>query len=449
MKNAKTSIIRLLTALIPAKGLRRRIRRRLMDAERDAWLAKNVPEARRRYARLEAACREKLAAGGRLSVAFVVCDASMFSGESVFQAMLGDSRFDPFIAVVPRVSRGEEFLKASLEKTLSSLRAKFGDAVRCMYDPATGAARPLEGAADVVFTSIVYQDQTLEQYTTVRLSRTALVVCLYYGYGGLFKSNERKTVFLPDIVCSWRYFVSNEATRRLWVERNPALAGNTVAAGYCKMDRLARIPASAPRTRARIIVAPHHTIDRKADALSLSTFLEHADFFLRLPEMFPEADFVFRPHPLLFARLATPKWWGPERTAEYERRMKAHANVEFQQGGDYFGTFAESDALVHDCGSFLAEYFYTGRPQCYLSDGKGTLEAQLLPFSERLYANVYHATTDDEIAAFVRDVAIAGRDPMKPARDEFAAAEVCVNHPNATARVIDAVMNGIEKGTLT
>ena len=185
------------------------------------------------------------------------------------------------------------------------------------------------------------------------------------------------------------------------------------------MDRLARVPAGAPRTRARIIVAPHHTIDRKADALSLSTFLEHADFFLRLPEMFPEADFVFRPHPLLFARLA------------------------------YFGTFAESDALVHDCGSFLAEYFYTGRPQCYLSDGKGTLEAQLLPFSERLYANVYHATTDDEIAAFVRDVAIAGRDPMKPARDEFAAAEVCVNHPNATARVIDAVMNGIEKGTLT
>ena len=38
---------------------------------------------------------------------------------------------------------------------------------------------------------------------------------------------------------------------------------------------------------------------------------------------------------------------------------------------------------------------------------------------------------------------------MKPVRDEFAAAEVCVNHPNATARVIDAVMNGIEKGTLT
>ena len=39
--------------------------------------------------------------------------------------------------------------------------------------------------------------------------------------------------------------------------------------------------------------------------------------------------------------------------------------------------------------------------------------------------------------------------PMKPARDEFAAAEVCVNHPNATARVIEAVMNGIEKGALT
>ena len=443
----KTTIIRLATALVPVKSARKRLRKKLLRAAQEARVKGALPGIMARYAAHAEECRAKLARGERLKVAFLVCDAAMFSGESVFALMRDDPRFECVIAVAPRVTRGEEFLRATLEKTVGTLSKRYGDAVQALYDPATRKARGLD--ADIVFSTVVYEDQTLPDYTTERLSERALVCILYYGYGGLFISNERKTPYLPNIVFAWKYFVSNEATRQMSVERNPLLDGRIVVAGYCKMDRLARIPAGAPRTRARIIVAPHHTIDRKADALSLSTFLEHADFFLRLPEMFPEADFVFRPHPLLFARLATPKWWGPERTAEYERRMKAHANVEFQQGGDYFGTFAESDALVHDCGSFLAEYFYTGRPQCYLSDGKGTLEAQLLPFSERLYANVYHATTDDEIAAFVRDVAIAGRDPMKPARDEFAAAEVCVNHPNATARVIDAVMNGIEKGTLT
>lgn len=444
MNGAKTFFIRLLTALVPAKGARRRLRRRLMDAERAAWLAKNAPRIRAGYAALEAKCRDALAAGRPLRAAFVVCDASMFTGESVFEKMRGDGRFDPFIAVVPRVSRGEEFLKASLEKTLSVLRSKFGDAVRSMYDPATGRAEPLDGAADLVFTSIVYQDQTLAKYTTVALSKSALTVCLYYGYGGLFRSNETKTVFLPDVVCAWRYFVSNEATRRLWAERNPALAENTVAAGYCKMDRLAAIPRPV-RTRRKIIIAPHHTIDRDTDGLALSTFLDHADFFLRLPEMFPEIDFVFRPHPLLFVRLATPKWWGRDRTDAYAAAMEAHANVEFQRGGDYFGAFADSDALIHDCGSFLAEYFYTGRPQLYLSAGDGSLERQLLPFSERLYAHVYHASSDAEIGAFVRGVVAEGRDPMAAGRAAFAAAEVCVNHPDAAGRVVESVLGGIAR----
>lgn len=436
------SLIRILTALIPVRRMRRRLRDRWMAAARARGLARTLPRVRARYAAHEAACRKKLACGERLRVAFLVCDASMFSGESVFIKMREDPRYDCFIAVAPRVTRGEEFLRETLNKTVGSLVKRYPGAVRALYDPDAGKAEKLD--ADLVFSTILYEDQTLPEYTVESLSRRALVAILYYGYGGLFFTNEKKTPFLPNVVFSWRYFVSNESTRAMSVASNPSLAENVRVVGYCKMDRLATLP-SRPRARKRVIVSPHHTIDRDADGLALSTFPLHAELFLKLPVMFPEIDFVFRPHPLLFPRLATAKWWGPEKTNAYRAKMESFPNVEFQQGGDYFETFADSDALIHDCGSFLAEYFYTGRPQCYLLADDKTVERQFLPFSRRLLEHVDRAYTDDDVVAFIRRVVVEGDDPRKAERDAFAGSEVCVNHPHATDAVLSAVENVIGK----
>ena len=64
-----------------------------------------------------------------------------------------------------------------------------------------------------------------------------------------------------------------------------------------------------------------------------------------IPAMFPEVDFVFRPHPLLFPRLSSPSKWGESKAAGYLEAMSAFPNVEIETGGDYFATFASSDAL--------------------------------------------------------------------------------------------------------
>lgn len=437
MNSFMQSLIRLGTALIPVKSARKRIRRRLMDADRDARLKRTLPVVQARSASHVDVCRAKLARGEKLSVAFLVCDASMFSGESVFLQMKNDPRFTCSICVAPRVTRGEDFLRETLAKTVRGLAAKYGDAVRSLYDPETRTAEKLD--ADLVFSTILYEDQTLPDYTTEHLSMRSLVSILYYGYGGLFRSNEKKTPFLPNIVFSWRYFVSNESTRQMSLARNPLLADCIQTVGYTKMDRLAGL-SRRTSSRKKIILSPHHTIDKVADGLALSTFLIHADLYLKLPEMFPEIDFVFRPHPLLFVRLATSKWWGEEKTAAYRAKLTSFPNVEFQQGGDYFATFADSDALIHDCGSFLAEYFYTGKPQCYLLESPKTIDEQFLPFSRKLLDYAHKAFSGEEIVSFIRTVVLEGKDDEEAARDEFAAREVCVNHPHATDAVIAAVL---------
>lgn len=434
-------LIRLLTGLIPVKSARRRIRRRMLDRARDAGIEKALPIVRARQAENVRRCREKMRRGEPLRVCFLVCDASMFSAEPVYVAMRKDARFAPFIAVAPRVSRGETFLRETQAKTMAVLAARYGGDVVCLYDPETRRRASLAGRADIVFTSVVYNDQTFEDYTAFPLSAFALVACITYGYGGLLRVNIDKAIFLPQIAFMWRYFVSNPDMLAAWREKNPRLSDALALSGYAKMDRLAEIPVRTDRPKT-VVIAPHHSLPRAgvSDDLAISTFLLHADFFQKLPDLFPEIHFVFRPHPLLFPRLATSDWWGPEKTEAYRAAMAAHPNVEFQQGGDYFETFANSDALIHDCGSFLAEYFYTGRPQCYLLESDATVDRQFLPLGRKMLEHVCRAYTQEQILAFIREYVVAGRDPERAARDAFAAREVCVNHPHAAKSVIETVV---------
>jgi hypothetical protein len=73
-----------------------------------------------------------------------------------------------------------------------------------------------------------------------------------------------------------------------------------------------------------------------------------------------------------------------------------------------------------------------------------TVEEKFLPFSLGLLGHVYRAFSRDEIVDFIRRVVVAGDDPMKAERDEFARKEVCVNHPHATDAVVESVMQRLD-----
>ena len=260
----------------------------------------------------------------------------------------------------------------------------------------------------------------------------------------MFKVDLKQMVFLPNLVWSWRLVVSNEQTRLLWTETNPLLAETIVTCGYAKMDRyeevLTRVPHNMPRKT--VMICAHHSLGREVSGLHISTFLRNADLYQRLPDIFPDVDFIFNPHPLLLAKLQMSKWWGRERTDAYFSELKAHANLTFMTG-DYFSAFARSDALIHDCGSFLAEYFYTGKPQCYSLENRESIEEQFLPFSQALLAHTYQAYSPDDIITFIREVVIGGNDFGKAERDTFAAQMVCVNHPHAADAVVKSVIEAL------
>ena len=435
-------LIRPLTAAIPVKSVRKRLRRFLLDRARDRRVSKGLTVVRKRYAAHEQACVSKLRRGEKLRVAFLVCDDSMFTGESLWLRMKDDPQFDCFIAAAPRVTRGPDFLRERLAETTDALSSKYGSAsVFPLCGPDGRDVRPLE--ADIVFSSIMYEEQSLPSCTVYELSRRSLVVMLPYGYGGLFMVDLKRLVFLPNLAWSWKLVFSNEPTLRLWAETNPVLALNSAACGYAKMDRYvdvaeAEAKRKSPSGAKTIMICAHHSLGWDAEALHISTFLENADLYLELPALFPEIKFIFNPHPLLLVKLRTAEWWGGKRTDEYFGKLRSHKNLEFVIG-DYFPAFARSDALMHDCGSFLAEYFYTGKPQCYLYADADELERQCTPFARQMLSAAYRARTREEIVAFIRNVVIAGDDPKKDMRTDLAKRDVCVNHPHAAEAVVNLV----------
>lgn len=435
MKSPLKTIVRIATALIPAKKLRKRIRRRLSDRIERDWIDAEAPKIHAKYAALKEHCRAKIARNEKLRVCFLVCDAAMFSAESVYLKMRADSRYETFIAVAPRITRGEKFLRETLHKTVTVLTERYGE-VMCLYDPDTKKRESLYGKADIVFTTVVYANQTFSEYTTRSLSDFALTACISYGYSGQLLADTRKMIFTQEFAFFWKLFVPNAATLALWGEKNPHLKRNLALGGYSKMDRLSSIPRKTAG-RKKILICPHHSLGRdEGGGVQLSNFIKYSGFFLELPGRYPDIDFVFRPHPLLFPRLATDAWWGDKKTAEYRAAMEAMPNVEFQSGGDYFETFAKSDAMIHDCGSFFAEYFYTGNPQCYLLEDKGEIDREFTDFGKALHDHVFHAFSENDIVDFIDTVVVAEADDGRAARESFARDEVCIFHPDASGRVI-------------
>ena len=120
-----------------------------------------------------------------------------------------------------------------------------------------------------------------------------------------------------------------------------------------------------------LIWAPHHSInwkDRK-----YSNFLDMCELMLDFASKYErEINFAFKPHPMLKEILIEK--WGREKTYRYYDEWKKKPNCTVQEG-DYEALFFYSDILIHDCGSFLAEYTYLDKTHIFVKSSEEIRES--------------------------------------------------------------------------
>lgn len=160
--------------------------------------------------------------------------------------------------------------------------------------------------------------------------------------------------------------------------------------------------------------------------------------------MWPEIDFVFRPHPLLFFNLTSNRLWTQKQVDQYIATIQSFPNASYDNSGDYFELFANSDAMIHDCSSFIGEYLFTEKPCCYMLKSPAQIEDVFLPMGVNCMKHYYKAYSKEDIIYFIDDVVVRGNDPLKAGREEFSRKELKFNYPHSSQMVLDMIKNTLE-----
>lgn len=376
-----------------------------------------------------AAIADKIKAGGRARAVFFVSSASMFPARPLFEAMLRDSCFDPYVCVIPDVRWRDSSILRDMESCEAEMRTILPEGRLLTVRPDEFELWPdVLADADIVCYPSPYEMSAFRYNPRYSVGRGFLPICVNYGfYRSIY---DRHVMGGQSYAFMWKAFFECEETLAEYRKCSAIGGTNGDLVGYIKMDRLAAI-VPRPHARRRILLAPHHSVEGGTNKmLALANFIEYADYFLRLPDRYPEVDFVFRPHPFLFRVMAGQRKWSEARVAGYVERLKAKPNVIWSDGGDYFREFAESDGCIQDCGSFLVEYMFTGRPCCYMLKSPGDIKEKFAPLGETCLSHCYVAYDTPSIDKFIEDVVIGGHDAKAAARKEFART-IMVNYPKA------------------
>lgn len=390
--------------------------------------------------------KSKIAQNEKIKVYFFVIYDSCFPAAPVFETMLNDNIFEPYVVVIPDVSRGYKNMFYQLDKTFDTLSSKYANIniggggyksyLLHSFDKIQSNFIDFSHDIDIVCSANPYDEMTHSLYGIKTLTPKG-VLSFFISYGFMPDYYSRKHIINRlELNLCWKVFVDTPYNLNESKYYTEIKGKNAILTGYAKMDTLAHVK-STKRERKKIIIAPHHTIYNNFIELPLSNFLIYADFFLKLYDKYPQIDFVFRPHPLLVVALAKDEYWGQEKLDNYLAKLKEFNNVEYQEGGEYFETFINSDGIIHDCSSFICEYLYTDNPCCYMLKSQKQISEVFHKLGQECLKHYYQAFNQNDIIEFIENAVLKGQDTKKEERIKFAKENIRINYPNVSQKIIE------------
>ncbi|MCH5324688.1 MAG: hypothetical protein J1E39_05680 [Eubacterium sp.] len=395
-------------------------------------------KVQRGYKRKERAIRKKYKKNGKIKVGFIVVFNSVFPERPVFEKMLEDNILDPYIIIAPNVSRTYQYLLDTYYEAYDNLSAEYPGRVVGGYDEKNDEYLELKDEYSVIFFANPYK-HLVHPFHEIEYFVDKNVLTLYANYGLAVVRFWEEVIATDFYNLLWRVCIETPGNLEFLKSKQKIKGKNGIVTGCLKMDKLDFfMKRRADKTRKMIMICPHHTV-WGWKSLNISNFLDYYRLFIELPKMYPDIDFVFRPHPLLFPNLIAHKIWTQEQIDEYLEEMLQSDNIIYDTTGDYHEVFAASDAMIHDCGSFTGEYLYTEKPCCYMLKKGVELSDTYIPLGEKCLENYYHAYSREDILSFIEDVVINGNDPLKEQRTAFSRNELQVNYPHTSEFIIELI----------
>ncbi|MBQ9474093.1 MAG: CDP-glycerol glycerophosphotransferase family protein [Bacteroidales bacterium] len=373
----------------------------------------------RRFRQSQLDAAHRLRGKKRIEVAFMLTTPGMWKADYLFRAMQHDELFHPYVVVYP-YSQYKGFPQKEIEETLQRTAKFVADkGFEYVIPRRNGHWEDIQKTMhpDIVFFATPYKDH-LPQYF-IHHFRNTLTCYIPYGFTNfsyLYNTNYN-LIFHNLVGC---YFLETESHLRLFAEHSRSHGAAGVVTGYPGTEVFLRSDYTPnnpwkpqPKAKKRVIWAPHHSIE---EGFALSSFLLICDDMLRLAEKYKDSiQFAFKPHQLL--RLKLLQIWGRERTDNYYDAWRDGSNTQLEESG-YTDLFLTSDAMIHDSGSFTAEYLFTRKPVLF-TVRSAEVRSRYSPLGQTMFDAHYHAATPQETEQFLAGTVLGGNDPMAECRQRL------------------------------
>lgn len=168
-----------------------------------------------------------------------------------------------------------------------------------------------------------------------------------------------------------------------------------------------------PSSSLKIIWTPRWVTD---ETLGGSNFFKYIDCLLEYLLNNSNYNFVFRPHPYAFANFVKTGLISEERKDYYLKSIENSNNSIYDCDNNYLNTFFNSDVLITDISSIIAEYMLTKKPIIFChNESNEILNSFALKCCDEIFYNAY---SFDDIKKYLENIK-NGIDPLKEKRNKF------------------------------
>ena len=350
--------------------------------------------------------------GPRIRCVFLVHAIESWDAQiDVYEAMRGDSRFDPLVASINRRFPGDAGFGGE-DQTSAALREAGIPHLSLGMEPSWPALDILRALQpDVIFRQSQWEPDVPPAFATSRLN-FARICSVPYGMSivGKFSPSDRSVGGVNEQSfdqyyhrMAWRVFCETEQTRDYFVQFGHSDPEKFVVSGYPKLTRLLRARdeeekwpiAAAVERRFRIIWAPHYSVG--TDWLGFGTFDRIHRDFLALARERPDIEFVLKPHPALFTFAVQVGALTQHELDGFLNGWQALPNCAVATG-TYAHLFAASDMMVTDGLSFFTEYPIFEKPLVFFDSAR---HVPLNALGDAALAAAHHVSTFAALRAAV------------------------------------------------
>lgn len=391
--------------------------------------------------------KRKISEGKKAKVCFLIDGIAKQSIIPIYEQMLENELFDPFIVVYYENDGNFELPQYDYlwDEYLDSVKYFQNKNYKTYagYDENRNII-PLETfKPDIVFTSASYLDYA-NTYLTNIFNNINYLVC-YMNYGFDIANNYDYHYNNKNIASCWKYFVNTREDYLELIKFSKYYGSNAILAGYPKMDKYtlpiddSNIPQKINNGKPIIIYAPHWTIRWEIEAVNLSTYHLYYDYFFNLAKNNPQYNFVFKPHPNLMYLVQDKKIMSLDEYKNYLEKWNNLSNGIVVTGGDYIDLFKKSDLMITDCGSFIGEWLLTEKPCIYLVNPERNLHTYMDGFSNfarKILEKYYLAYNQNDIEKYFQMVMESKQDPLKQERISVKD-DIFINIGSASKNVVD------------